>query len=241
MKTKLKALLVIFACFLIPLSAHAMEHKQRLTILKNKGFNPKVIYDIGAFNGGWTSYMKSLFPHSNFYLFEANPCHRKSLQNRGYPFFIAALSNYEGTGIFYRVDGTGDSLLREQTWIYEPGRCREMEVEVTTLNRLVRDHQLPLPNLVKMDVQGAEKMIIEGGKDVICNAEVIIMETKILQYNEDAPLVAEVMAFMDQLGYNVLDICEVHYLDTGELFEADFMFVKKESPLFKRGILVPRK
>ena len=88
-----------------------------------------------------------------------------------------------------------------------------------------------------MDVQGAEKMIIEGGVAIIRNAEVIILEVGILQYNHGAPLIAEMINFMELLGYCVNDFVEFHYLPTRELIQVDILFIKNNSPLIRSGVL----
>ena len=59
-----------------------------------------------------------------------------------------------------------------------------------------------------------------------------------MEYNEGAPLILETMTFMDQIGFRVLDISELHYLPSGELNEIDLVFVRKESNLIKRGLLI---
>ena len=49
---------------------------------------------------------------------------------------------------------------------------------MTTLAAIVEKQDLPLPDCIKMDVQGAEKLIIEGGRQMMENAEVIIWKQK---------------------------------------------------------------
>lgn len=109
---------------------------------------------------------------------------------------------------------------------------------MTTLDAVTKKYHLPWPDLIKFDVQGAEKMIIQGSPDVILNAELLILETKVLKYNKDAPLAYEIMIFLNDLGYTLLDILECHYLPTEELNEIDFLFAKKSSPFIKTGILI---
>ena len=41
-----------------------------LTKLKNMGYTPDNILDIGARHGNWTISMMSIYPHSKYYLFE---------------------------------------------------------------------------------------------------------------------------------------------------------------------------
>lgn len=223
------------------ISLFGLSHEERLVFFKKRGFKPKVIYDIGAYHGEWTKNISAIFPKSRFYMFEANIKHQSNLEKIGHPYFIGVLGNENKLTKFYSIDGTGDSLLREQTFLYEKGRCREETVMMSTLQKVIEEHSIPRPDLVKLDVQGAEKMIIEGGLNIITNAEMIILETKILPYNQDVPLATEIMTYMDQIGYNLLDIAELHYFGQGnkrELFEVDFIFVKKTSPFFRRGILI---
>ena len=38
--------------------------------LKNKGYVPDTILDIGAHHGDWTANMMNIYPNSKYYLFE---------------------------------------------------------------------------------------------------------------------------------------------------------------------------
>lgn len=212
-------------------------HEERLNVLKKNGFQPRVIYDIGAHYGEWTSEVNRVFNQAQFFLFEANEHNRPYLQRAGFPYFISLLGDREDLVTFYAINNTGDSVFREQTSHYKDGCFKEKSLQMTKLSTLVKKNSLPLPDLIKMDVQGAEKLIIQGSPDIVCNAEVVILETKILEYNKNAPLIHEMMNVMSDLGYCVLDILELHYLPTQELVEVDLLFVKNNSPLIKKGIL----
>jgi len=213
-------------------------HAERLNVLKNKGFQPQIIYDIGAFKGEWTTAVQKVFDHAQFFLFEANECHRSHLQKLKMPYFIGLLGDREDLVKFYAINFTGDSIFQEQTHHYQDEKHTENLVQMTTLDSIVQQNALPLPDLIKMDVQGAEKLIIQGGYSIVCNAQVVILETSLLEYNKDAPLIFEMMALMHQLGFCVLDLVELHYLPTHELVQVDVLFVKTNSPLIKKGILV---
>ncbi len=236
MKIGLSSLIMIFMLGFQGLFANDI-HVSRLSLLKAKGFSPKVIYDIGAWRGEWTFAMKAVFPHSAFFLFEANPNQAPFLALTRAPYFIGILGDEDKKVTFYTNDSTGDSVFLEQTQHYQKDRCREKQMDMTTLSSVIKKNKLPLPDLIKMDVQGAESLTIKGGLQAVQHAEVIILEAKILEYNKGAPLIYELMTLMDGLGYLFLDIVEAHYLPTGELNEIDILFVKKESPLIRRGIL----
>lgn len=228
----------LFLAIFATSSCFSLDHFERLQLLKNKGFAPKVIYDIGAFSGEWSQLTKRVFPHSQFFLFEANENLKPRLQSAGFPFFIALLGNEEKMVPFHMKGNTGDSIFLEQTHYFSGNNYETRELQMTKLSSLVKQNYLPLPDLIKMDVQGAEKLIIEGSPEIITNAEVVILETMVLEYNKGAPFANEIMALMYNLGYVLLDIVELHYLSTGELIEVDFLFVKRDSALIKKGILV---
>ena len=49
------------------------DHVAYLETLKSQGFEPKVIYDIGASTLHWTTHAKRIWPTADIILFEANP------------------------------------------------------------------------------------------------------------------------------------------------------------------------
>jgi FkbM family methyltransferase len=213
-------------------------HVERLQFLKDKGFKPKVVYDIGAFRGYWTAEIKQIYNEANFYLFEANENNKYYLDQLGLPYFCSLLGDKEQMISFFTNNSTGDSIFCEQTVYYQGQNCSVKQLPMTTLAKIVGKNNLPKPDLIKIDVQGAEKLIIQGSPDIIMNAEVVILETKILEYNQKAPLVNETLSLMCALGFSLMDILECHYLPTGELNEIDLLFVKNDSKLIKKGILI---
>lgn len=239
-----KHLLTLCFIFLLSTIAEGYDnfgrdiHFDRLKFLRDKGFDPEVIYDIGAYRGQWSMQMKDLFTDAQFYLFEANERNSLFLNLTSFPTFIALLGDREQLVTFYTNDLTGDSVFCEQTKYYQEHNSKKKELLMTKLDTVVRKNQIPPPDLIKFDVQGAEKIIIQGSPQIVMNAEVVILETKILEYNKNAPLVFETISLMNALGYSILDILECHYLPTGELNEVDFLFVKNDSKLIKKGLLI---
>jgi FkbM family methyltransferase len=212
-------------------------HQKRLGFLKSKGFSPKIIYDIGAHKGNWTNDAREIFPHSDFFLFEANRIYEECLAEKKENHFIYLLGDEKKETIFYSLNTTGDSVFRENTSHYSSPSVEERILEMQTLSSVIHKHNIPLPHLIKMDVQGAETLIIKGSPNVICQAEVVILETKVLEYNQGAPSLYETIDLMHSLHYAFSDILEFHYLTSGELNELDILFIKKDSVFIPRGIL----
>jgi FkbM family methyltransferase len=210
----------------------------RLNLLKMKGFDPKNIFDIGAFRGEWSSSVSQVFPNAHFYMFEANESHIDYLKQTGFDYFNVLLGNKDDDFVvFFSNNSTGDSILKENTHFYDEGSYSEKLRQMKKLSTVVSENHLPKPDLIKIDVQGAEKLIMEGSKEIINSAEAIILELNILEYNKDAPLLGEMLDFMDDFGFQVVDILEHHYVSTGDLIQIDFLFLKKDSTFIKRGKL----
>ncbi len=213
---------------------------ERLTQLKNKGFDPPVIYDLGAFVGGWSSEIKELFPNAQIYAFEANDVHRVSLANvvgeKNVAIGIFGAQNKPVT--FYSRNDTGDSCLQENTSYFIDNPNTQVSTrQMFRVDDVVKEKGFSLPDFVKLDLQGAELEALKGGLSTLTNAEIIILEVKILEYNLGAPTFIQTIQFMDSVGYVPLDITELHYLHTGELNECDVLFCKRDSKYYKRGVL----
>lgn len=213
---------------------------QRLKVLQEKGFNPTVIYDLGAFVGGWSSDMKQIFPDANMFAFEANSVHQKSLANivgeNNVAICVLGAENKSVT--FYNRNDTGDSYLQENTsYFIDNPNVQISTRQMDRIDDIVQQRNYPLPDFVKLDLQGAELEAIKGGFSTLINAEIMILEVKILEYNLGAPTFLQTIQFMADLGYIPFDITELHYLHTGELNECDIMFCKKDSKYHKTGLL----
>ena len=58
------------------------------------------------------------------------------------------------------------------------------------------------------------------------------MEVALLPYNTGAPLLPEVMAFMDKRGFTPYDNCgQIRRVSDRALFQSDMIFVRNESEL----------
>lgn len=206
------------------------SHQQTLVRLRDVvDFTPRVIYDIGAYHGTWTIDARKIFPTSQYFLFEANPDNAPVLQASGEHYFIAALARDERQAAFYvpksDVSATGASLYREQTVHYLGERARVVKLTTRRLDTLATEHDLPSPDLVKLDVQGAELDVLCGAGSLLLNCSALIAEVSLLQGNEGAPLAAEVIASINDHGFKCVDICKIRRTAVGTVGQLDLLFV----------------
>jgi FkbM family methyltransferase len=220
------------------------SHKNRISALKDRGFRPKIILDIGANEGQWTNEIKEVFPGSEFVMFEANDINENALKSVGKKYMIGVLSNENDKTVeFYSTKGkykTGDSVFVENTRHHFPENRTVKILKTKTLDSALEDLNVKHHHVdfVKLDVQGSEKCILEGAPKVLKTAEFVLMEVQMLEYNIGAPKVAEMISFMDGLGYEISDILGLYYLPECNLLnQADVLFVKKDSKLIPRSDL----
>ena len=159
-------------------SPPAFSHAQALQRLRRVGFTPATIYDIGAFHGGWTKAARKIFPTADFVLFEANADNAATLAASGERYVIAALAAEDGVKknlyLPKHAVATGASLYREKTEHYAPDRVRIETVTIRRLDALAAEAHLPPPDLIKLDVQGAELDVLAGAGDLLKNCTALI-------------------------------------------------------------------
>jgi FkbM family methyltransferase len=216
--------------------AEKLSHRNALLRLRSLGFAPAVVYDIGAYRGGWTRLAGEVFPPARFVLFEANRDHAAELAASGCRHVIAALGDKDGGTRAFHVprqgDVTGASLYVENTAHYADANLQVREVEVVRLDTLVARETLPPPDLIKVDVQGAELEVLAGASETLRTVGALIVEVSFVDYNKGGPLVAEVIAAVDRLGFKCADLCEVHRSGRNFVLQLDLLLVRP--PLFAK-------
>jgi FkbM family methyltransferase len=188
--------------------------------LKQIGFSPNSVLDIGAFHGDWTRFTQSVFPGATYTMIEANNHPQLNSVN------ATLINEVVGSSVrsiqWWSIGGTGDSILREQTRHY---------ASVTPQTRMSTTLDALFPNqtfdFIKIDCQGAELEILRGGTLLASRASVILLECPFAcQYNEGCPSFCEYIQYMDSIGFTPFDISEIHNIHnlTGQV---DIVFVRK--------------
>ena len=216
--------------------AEKLSHRNALARLKSLGFAPGVVYDIGAYRGGWARVAFEVFPSAKFVLFEANADHAGALAALGHRHVIAALGAEDGGRRPFHVpragDVTGASLYVEKTTHYAAANVDMRAVETVRLDTLVARERLPAPDLAKIDVQGAELDVLAGAAATLHATQALIVEVSFVDYNRNAPLIADVIAALDRASFRCADLCEVHRTPSNFVLQLDLLLVRP--PLFAK-------
>lgn len=202
----------------------------KLAMLKEKGYVPDTILDIGAYHGHWTLNAKHIFPSSKYHLFEGIDYDElKQLTNVTVHNVI--LNDKVDEINWYQMKNTGDSMFREKTRHF--ANCEVIRKQTIDLNTLMKDQDQfnkATNILVKIDCQGAEIPILKGASFIYDKTDFIILEIPLFgQYNEGVPTFLEHIQFMNEIGFVAYDICEAHYIN-GFNMQLDIMFINKKHP-----------
>lgn len=190
------------------------------TRLKQIGFNPQTVLDIGAFRGEWTRFTQTVFPRASYTMIEANSHHQ--LESVGVTLIREVVSSCVGPVQWWSIGGTGDSILRERTRHYDT--VTPVTRMATTLDTLFPHQSF---DFIKIDCQGAELEIMKGGPSLLSRATVVLLECPFAgQYNEGCPSFLEYIQYMDSIGFVPFDIPEIHLIHN-MMGQIDILFVRK--------------
>lgn len=177
--------------------------------LKTLDIEPKVIYDIGACVLHWTRKAKETWPAAEFYLLDAAQSVQPFLAKSNSEWAISVLSDTDGKVLDFYEDVNnpgGNSYYLETTGAFtDQHKTRRI---TSTLDTLVKQNNWKTPDLMKVDVQGAEMDVLNGAKETIKQCNDIILECQHTDYNEGAPKIDQMIEYMNLIGFElVAEIC----------------------------------
>ena len=213
----------------------------KFTRIRNEGFKPKTVLDIGAWRGHWAKSFTHIFPYSEIILFEANPINEQYLKESNYRYFNKLLWKYSDVEKdFYTLTedlsniNTGSSLYIENTPVYNETTTVIKKLKTQTLDSLLEENKISNINFVKIDVQGSELDIFDGAENMFKNnfIEFILMELSLKEYNKGTPDFYQCLNYMENKDFYPFDIFEIHEWED-RVFQIDVLFVNKHSNFYK--------
>lgn len=198
--------------------------------VKQLGFEPKTVIDVGAALGTFELY--KVFPKSSHLLIEpiqenepylAQVC--KTLERAEY--IIAAASKKSGVVTLEIHPNLIHSSISDSCEGADSEDLELRTVRAITLDEICREHRLEDPYLIKIDVDGRELDVLEGAIQVLEATEYLIIEAALFGKIHD------IVSFMKSHGFVIYDIVDPTYrpLDAA-LWQVDIAFVK-ESGCFR--------
>lgn len=201
--------------------------------LVSRGYSPSVVYDIGAAEGGWTRWASIYWPAARFICFEPLEERQADLkqlekENARVQCVFSGLGDVDDVRQF----GVTDDLYGS-SFAYEGRSSRSVKIQ--RLDSLVEGGKIPLPNFMKLDVQGYEKHVLNGGELATRAAELILMECNFFAFCEAMSTLDVTIAYMSAKGYIPYEFVDFlrRPLD-GAMGQCDILFVRRDHPLVSR-------
>ncbi len=205
--------------------------------LQGQGYQPDFVIDVGASHGIWSFTVSQLFPEARYLLIDPLT---SQYEQSARDYFIGnipiaellqvAVSNEEGrlnlqvSADFYCSSLLNPADLRD----YQP-----LEVVVTTIDRIAAEQQISGRGILKIDVQYAEHLVLEGAQAFLPQVDLIIAELSVIRYDQESLVISEMIHWLDQLGFR-------YYDETGEWRSPiDGTLLQKEIVFIRQALLVP--
>jgi FkbM family methyltransferase len=186
-------------------SSQDLLPKQHVEYLKSLNIKPKVIYDIGSCVLHWERHSKTIWPDSEIYLFEANEDVKKLYDKTNQKYHLGVLTDTDNKAIkFYKdpMNLGGNSYYKENTVHYnETHAIHEIGMSLDTI---AQQNNWPQPDLIKLDVQGAELDILKGATRTLETCSDLILECQHADYNSGAPLADSVIEYLESIGFKLV-------------------------------------
>jgi FkbM family methyltransferase len=213
--------------------------KQYRRAFRNLRHLPRLQYrsviDGGANRGSFTDAFLQLHRPERLVLVEAIPDLAEKLRARyagkpGISVVSGALSDKNGEAQFeINRSEASSSLLpidpRNTEWFSRDLRvARTVQVPTMTLPALMEAQGLETVDLLKLDLQGAERFVLNGGEAVLDRVQVIDTEIFFEQLYAGAWLFWEMNEFLASRGFKLCGLSNIVHARGGDLVQANATF-----------------
>jgi len=201
-----------------------------------------IIFDVGCCEGEDTIRYHIFFPNCKIYSFEPHPENFSKTKNNLKKYNIdssnvynLALSDSESVLDFYVSEGHPNNLPKSNDWDYGnksssilPSKELHQRYDWLRLNNVIKVNSTTLDNFCKknaiekidllhLDVQGAEILVLTGGKNIIKSTKLVWLEAETVELYENQPLKNDVIDFMSSINFKKIKEVD-NYLSSDILF-----------------------
>lgn len=196
--------------------------------------NVATVIDVGASDGRWSAEIMRYFSDARYLLVEAQEqAHGAALQR-----FRADHSN-----VVYEICAAGDSegeIHFDATYPFggqassTPFRKNDITVPMNTVDNLVRKYGFRGPFLLKLDTHGFEVPILEGARETLSKASMLIIEAYNYAMCPGCLRFHELCFVLEARGFRCADIYDLGTRPRDNAFYyMDMVFLPSSNPIFE--------
>jgi FkbM family methyltransferase len=209
--------------------------QDHIDYLKTIQYTPSVAYDIGSSVLHWTKEAKKIWPNTRYINFEAVEQVDEFYKEMKVEYAIGVFSDENNNEVTFYCNPIclgGNSYYKENEKYSSAAKeiySKEFEESrhTTTIDSTVNIFNFPLPDLVKIDVQGAELDILKGMTNTLKSVKHLIIELQHVEYNIGAKQANESIPFIESLGFKLVPTNTGDKYFCGNGPDADYHFIKK--------------
>lgn len=216
MKTKLKRLIGHLRRA-VTIAKHPWDFPEMMLLqyLRDSGKHA-LVYVVGAYHGHEVPRLFATRGVSRIVLFEAEPRNAEALRRNTRRFtprttvVEAAACDYDGTCVFHEMNLAGNGSILEPGALsresYGTTETHSLEVRATRLDTYAQSEKT-LPDVLWVDVQGAELKVLAGADACLRNARMVFIEVSTWQPTyEGGCTTAEISRFLEQYGFRQIQL-----------------------------------
>ena len=202
------------------------------SLIELAGVTPKHIVDVGANSGSWTRRAQKHFPNCRYTLIEPQEKMRLSVQdilgaNRKNKLYSCGAGSREGSfkfTIHERDDSCSFAISEDEA---KQRGLKQIEVDIKTLNQIISEENLPIPEIIKIDAEGLDLDVLKGANNLLGHTEVVLVEAGVVNKLIDNNI-HDVICQLEKDGYRLFEITDINRpFGNKVLWLVELVFVKK--------------
>ena len=166
------------------------------------------VFDVGSNLGEWAKIAKSYFKNSKIYCFEISTKTfanlSKNLTDNSYTLNNFGLAEKEGALSYkdYGENSGVNTIISDADYHDKHVTPKLVEAKLSTGNLYCSNNKISFIDFLKIDVEGAEHLVLEGFKDLLASKSIRVIQFEYGYTNGDAKfLMKDFYKFFAQFGY----------------------------------------
>lgn len=193
--------------------------------------------DVGAFEGEFTDSVLSYFQPERVWMVEADPDQSGFLQTKyreesRAKVIPAAIADRSGSLEFHvnahRPSSSLMPIASRTAGVFrkEMNEARIVRVPALSLDELFEKEALPDIDLMKVDIQGAERLLLRGGTESLKRIRLVFMEVWFQECYQGSALFPEIQTIMTGSGFKLRSFHEFRKGSDGNLVYSNALYCR---------------